>query len=284
MPEKSFKVNIYKVEHPGNAYAYTPFSVAIDNALSRPLGWRYMEIKSKGYRLENAVHKEGCYLLNFVTFEFFGPGRSDRETAAVRIDLGPDEDFAHHTAMLYDPELNIAIVESTQSSMRHGAIAQYFKSFSQPITKYLLIPTLDNDAGARARRYRTIRSLIMRVAMGPVTSADRDSGVGLIKGFGEGYDARSVDIEIKSELEIGRTLSLGSVWQTINSILSSDDDNTVTQLKVYGREHDDDDLEVIDLIQHRERRERMLPVDDIERNVPYENRWDALLEIRQEFI
>ena len=77
---------------------------------------------------------------------------------------------------------------------------------------------------------------------------------------------------------------MGGVWQTINSILGSDDNNSITQLRVYGREHDDDELEIIDLIQHRERRERMLPVDDIERNIPYGERWNALLEVRQEFL
>ena len=284
MPEKPFKTNIYEVKLPNDFHYQTPFRVAIDNTLTKPLGWRYMEIKGKGYRLENTDQKEGCYLLDFVSFEFYGPGRSDRDTAAVRIDLGPDEDFIHRTAMLYDPNLDIAIVESTRTGMRNGAIAQYFRAFSQPRTEYLLIPKLDDDAATRARRHQIVRSLIMRVAIGPATKADRDAGIGVIKGFGEEYDAGTIDIEIKAQQENGRTLSLGGIWNTVDSILGSDDDNGVSQLKMYGKEHDDDEFEIIDLIQHRERRERMLPVDDVERTVPYEERWNALLEVRQEFL
>lgn len=51
-----------------------------------------------------------------------------------------------------------------------------------------------------------------------------------------------------------------------------------------GREHDDDQIEAIDLLQHREKRETMLQVDDQTRKVPHGERWDALLKMRQEFI
>ena len=215
MPEKSFKTNIYEVKLPDDSHYQTPFRVAIDNALTNPLGWRYMEIKGKGYRLEDADQKEDCYVLDFVTFEFYGPGRSDRDTAAVRIDLGPDEDFIHRTAMLYDPNLGLAIVESARSAMRNGAIAQYFRNFSQPRTEYLLVPKLDDDAATRARRHQIVRNLTMRVAVGPATSTDHDAGIGVIKSFGEEYDAGTIDIEIKARQERGRTLSLGGVWNTI---------------------------------------------------------------------
>ena len=291
MPDKSFKVNVYEVTLPDeddddmpDASGDIPFSDAIENAWDWTLPDRLENIGGKTRRLENYEKGDGYYLLNFVTHEFTGPGRSGLETEAVPMGLEENENFSHQTAMLYDPDLNLAFVESTQSGMRAGAIARYFREFSSPLTEYQLIPRLDDDAAARARRHQTIRSLTMRVAMGPVTDADRDAGTGAIKSFGEGFGAGSIDIVIKAQRERGRSLSLGRVWQTVNPILGDVDENNVTQLKVYGREHEDDGLELIDLIQHREKRERMLPVDDIERNVPYQYRWNALLEVRQEFL
>ena len=284
MPDKSFKVSIYEVKLPDDTgQAQFPFRNAIEGACAQPLEERYLFVNGKGRRLENHDRHEDCYLLNFVSLEFTGPGRSRPRTEAVPINLDPDESFAHETAMLYDPESSLALIESTQSGMGPGAMAEYFEEFANQ-TEYLLIPQLDNEAGARARSYQTIRSVIMRVNIGPVTEADRAAGIGVIKSLGEEYDAGFMDIEIRALRERKRTLSLQNVWRSINSILGSNDPNNVTQLKVNGREHDDDPLEVIDLIQHREKRERTLRVDDTTRKVPHEDRWNSLVDIRREFL
>ena len=149
MPDKSFKVNIYEVtlsseddEDMPDDSGDVPFSDAIENAWEQPLPDRLKDVNGKGRRLENYEQRQDCYLMNFVTREFSGPGRSRPETAAVPIDLDPDEDFAHQTAMLYDPDLSLAFLESTQTGMREGAIARYFREFSYPRTEYRLIPRL----------------------------------------------------------------------------------------------------------------------------------------------
>ena len=293
MPDKSFKVSIFDVsllwERPNQLglwdhVSQTPFGTALEIACAQSLEERYLNVNEKGRRLEDHDRREDCYLLNFVTFEFTGPSRSAPETQAVPIDLAPNESFAHETAMLHDPEANLAFVESTLSGMGPGAIARYFRNFANRGTKYLLIPRLDDEAGAKARRHQTIRSLTMRVAIGPVTDADHEAGIGAIKSFGKDYDAGYMNIEIKAAHERRHTLSLKNVWRTANSILGSNDMNNVTQLKVNGREHDDDPLEVIDLIQHREKRERTLRVDNTSRKIPHEDRWNALIDIRQEFL
>ena len=285
MPDKSFKVSIYEIELPGDkGSVLTPFSTAISNACALPLADRYKEVNGKGRRLEDDDQREGCYLLNFVTLEFAGPGRSAPATAAISINLAQDESFAHETAMLYDPDVELMFAESVQGGMGPGAIARYFREFANHGEEYSLIPRLDNEAAARARQHQTIRRLTMRVAMGPITESDRNAGIGVIKSFGDEYGAGTIDIEIKAQRERGRTLSISSIWNTITNILGDHDENNVTQLKVYGREHDDDALEDIDLLQHREKRERILPVDDQDRKISRDNRWDALLEIRREFL
>ena len=285
MPEKSFKANIYDVgfrnpDIPGQ----TPFETAIEEARGRPLGERYVPLLPKGRRLEHDDKRDGCHLLNFVTFEFTGPGRSAPNTRAVPIDLDPSESFAHETAMLYDPETYLVFLESTSVGVREGAIADYFKEFASSDTEYMLTPRLDDDAAARARGFQTIRSIIMRVAMGPVTESDREAGIGIIKSFGEDRDAGYIDIGVKAQRERGRTLSLSNIWRTIDPIIGSEKQSTVTQLRVEGRVHEDEQLELIDLIQHREKRERILPVDEESRKVLHEDRWNALLEIHQEFL
>lgn len=287
MPEKSFKVNIYDVEITGNNIdepGNHSFHQAIDNAIARPLDRRYTEVSGKGRRLENHQKEEDYYLLNFVTSQFDGPGRTEPETAAIPIDLAPEESFAHEAAMLYAPKANLAFVESTLIGMGAGAIARYFDAFANNNENYSLTPRFDDEAATRARRQQTIRSLIIRVALGPVTSSDHDAGIGVIKAFADDFDAGSIDIEIKAQREKGRTLSFRRVWQAIMPYLGSEDTHNITQLKLKGREHDDDPIEIIDLIQHREKRERQLQVDSQTRKVPHTDRWNALVEIYREFL
>ena len=284
MPYKSFKVNIYRIEaHNTIRTASVSFSGSIKNALAQQLDGRYKDVRGKKRRLENYREDANCYLLNFVTFEYAGPSRTEPTSETVPIGLNSNESFAHETAMLYDPGTNLAFVESTQSGMRARAIVLYFEEFSNFNEHYLLIPRLDAEAAAKARGYKTIRSVKLRVAIGPVTSADRDEGIGVINSLGVDYGANIVDIEIKVQRGRSRTLSLPKVRQVINSVLGSDGSNNVTRMTVRGREDDDDRIETIDLIQHRENRETMLQVDAQTRKVPHEERWDALLKIRQEF-
>ena len=287
MPEKSFKVNIYNVEIAGNNIDEPrnhSFHQAIENAIAQPLDRRYTEVSGKGRRLENHRKEEDYYLLNFVTSQFDGPGRTEPETAAIPIDLAPEEFFAHETAMLYAPKANLAFVESTLVGMGAGAIAHYFDAFANNNENYSLIPRVDYEAETRARKHQTIRSLTMRVSLGPVTDMDRRAGIGVIKSFGEEYGASTIDIDIKAVPKKDGTLSLGSVWRTVDNILGNTDANNVTQLKLKGREHDDDPIEIIDLIQHREKRERQLQVDSQTRKVPHIDRWNALVEIYREFL
>ncbi len=285
MPYKSFKVNIYDIEAQNTDRTESDsFSGAIENAIAQQLDGRYKDVSGKGRRLEHYRKEEACYLLNFTTFEFAGPGRTDTTSAAVPIGLDSNEFFAHETAMLYDPNANLAFVESTQSGMRNKAIALYFEEFSNRNEHYNLIPRLDNEAAAKARGYQNIHSVNLQVAIGQITGVDRDEGIGVIHSLGADYGADIIDIEIKVGRGKGRTLFPPKVRQAISNVLGSADSNNVKRMTLKGREHDDAPLEIIDLLQHKEKRETSLQVDDQTRKVSHEKRWDALIEIRQEFL
>ena len=270
MPEKTFRVKVYRVDLTGKEDAYQlPFHNAIEAAIGLPLDQRYREVNEKGRRLDDYERRDGCFLLNFVTGRYDGPGRASPQAAVAPITLAPDETFAYETAMLYDPAERMVLVEVAVGGMGASAVANYFESFANPDTNYTLVPWLDMEAAARARNHQTIRKWKLRVAMGPVTDVDRASGLGSIKAFGADYGAGFIDIEIKSQRERGRTLSLTNLWNSITHIMGDDNENNVTQLIVTGRENDDDPMEPIDLIKHQEKRDRSLPVDAAERKILY---------------
>ena len=285
MPEKPFRVNVYEVQLPEDADgASSTFENAITLACKASIDERLKELDGKYRRLEHCDLSGEYLLLNFITLAFDGPGRSTPQSPAVPINLEADENFSHESAMLYDPAKDLVFLESGQGGMGSGTVAKYFREFAGHREDYLLIPKLDAEASARARNHQVIRRLTMQAVTSQITSMDRDNDIGVIHSLREGYGAESIKIEFKAARRQDSSLSKDSIWRLINSVWRSSDDNDVSELKLYGREHDSDNLELIDLIQHREKRERTLDIDPGTRNVPHEARWQALVDIRKEFI
>ena len=282
MPNKSFIINVYDVCTSDDG---TPFADAIDVALSLPLGERERTVRGRQRRVEHHDKRAEGYLLTFATFAFAGPGRVRTGTPIISMGLSSDEFYADDTAALYDPVLNMAFIESTLSGMLSGAIGDYFQKFAEPSTgtEYQLIPRLDDEAATRARKFQTIRSLEMRVSMGPVTSIDQASGVSPIKAFGEDFDAGTIDITLNARRERTHSLFFGKIWGVLDAISGDGNRNNVTRLVIGGKEDDETPKEFIDLIQHRERRTLSLPVDATERRIFYGDRWKALIQIRNDF-
>lgn len=285
MAERTFKANIFDVEIDNDGRrGRLPFERAIERACSGAPEDRVRNVNLKDRRLEHWERDRGCYLLNFTTFDYPGPGRVREATPAAPIGLADDEFFSHQTAMLYDPDEQLAFIESGRAGMGPGAIAKYLGRFRNPQANYLMMPRLDPEASARARRYRQFRRVEMRVALSPAGAMDRDSDVGVIEAFGERYGAKSIDVVMGVGRERRRSLGIDSILGLLRDALRAHGDDRVEVLKVYGRENEDDDLEFIDLIQQRERRERVLTVDRDTRQVNHVNRWRALTDIRQEFL
>ena len=286
MPTKLFKVNIYDVEttYTGTNQP-TELRDAIRTADVQLLGDREKNINGKIRRLDHSQQRDDMFLLNFVTFQYSGPGRVRRQQPTAAIALRPDESFAPETAMLYDHSSNLALVESAQGSMGPSAIVRYFEEFADRGTTYTMIPRVDNDAAARARRHQTIRNLKMRVALGPITDLDREAGIDPVKAFGTGYGAGYINIEMQVERARDRSLTLETVQKLISHFTSGMTGlPQITQLRVTGREHDDEPLELIDLVQHRQRNQLVLAIDDTTRQIHYSTRWDALLRTHQKFL
>ncbi len=287
MPTKSFKVNIYQVGRgPVEDGPETEFPQAIAAVCELDLGERERQMGGKFRRIESHEERDGIFLLNFVSLEYAGPGRALRGQPVQAIPMQNNESFAPETAMLYDPESRLAFLESLRGGLSPGIVAKYFREFTPERADYFLTPRADHTAAARARRHQTVRNLEMRVSLGRVTERDRAAGLGVLQGLGEDYGASFIDIIIKSERRRGRSLPTGPIRRLFSGLLNDNDEvsPSVEKLRVSGKEYDDDPVELIDLIQHRERREFELEIDVGTRRVPHRTRWDALLAARRNFL
>ena len=288
MPEKPFTVSIYRVAVENDdeqqlQLVDNSFDAAIVAACASSFNDKNKDVNGKLCRLENADRQDKYCLLNFATAAFDGPGHFRQTTQVVPFYLQQDESFAHETAMLYDPKENLLFLESSQRGMSRVTIARYFIKFALPKTSYELKPVLDDEAASRARRYRTIRSLTIGVALPAFTTTDYEEGAGAIQALGERFGAGFMEMTIQAAPR-GKTLLVRKLWETADFLLGQSDSDSISDLTIDGRELDEDSFAIIDLIQHREKRTRMLQVDNVERKVPYTDRWRALSQIRGEFL
>ena len=288
MPTKPFTVNVYRVvvhddDRQQMRFVDNSLNEAIVAACSSSFIDQTRDIEGKSCRLENDHRQKDYILLNFATAAFDGPGHFRHTMKVVPFSLQEDESFAHETAMLYDPENNLVFLESSQRGMSHIAISRYFKRFASPKTNYELAPILDEEAASRARRYKTIRNFTIGVVLPAFTKTDREAGAGAIQAVGERYGGDYIEMKIQATRK-HKTLSLDRLWETTDFLLGRGDQDGVSNLTIDGREFDEDAFGIINLIQHREKRTRLLEVDSLERKVPHTDRWQALLRIRSEFL
>lgn len=285
MPEKAFKAKLYDVrlgdpDHPVDADG---LKSAIEKAAMLGLRDRVVSINGKYRRLEAFEIAGDPWLLNFVTAEFAGPGRTGLASPAVAIGLQSDENFAHETAMLYDPNAGVIWIESGLGGMGAGAVKQYFETFSDGLA-ITLTPRLDDLASAKARAFQEVRKIEYRVMAGPPSAIDEELGMRPITAFASPYEADEVDIVVKVERRKGKSLSISTIRSRLERLISGKEGHNIRGCKVYGRENDDDRLEYIDLFDHLLGGETKLKVDDTTRKVLHQDKWNALAEFHRNHI
>ena len=280
MPER-FRANIFTIE---KDRSLPSFEEAIKVVVGMPQPQRNFAVNGMDRRLEHHQPKQGCHLLNFVTLRFMGPGRATPDQAVKPFRFGRGETFAYQSSMLHDPQHDLVLIESTRPGMGAGAVGRYFGHMGvAPGKSYKLRAVLDQEARNRALRNQEIRSVELGIEMGPGGSRDSqlDSLTALSYALGGDYMDIVVTVAPRSR---GRSLVPNATRALIERLIPQVNDGTVDKLKLKGRLGDDDPLEVIDLLQHREWRERELDVDRRTRNIPHEKRWQTLLDIHRDYL
>lgn len=279
MPVKTFKANLYEVKAGDSDEPLADDTIveAIKASTEMSLAERSKLVNDKMRRIEDYELTKEFWLLNFVTAEFSGPGRTAAGTPTEPIELDHDENFAHETAMLYDPRRQMVLLESGVGGLGPGAARQYLAIFAKG-SGFRLEPSLDAEASARARRFQEIRRMEYRVAIGQPSAIDEQAGMGAINSFAKPHGADEVTIVVKAERSKSGSLSLGHVLSTMRNLVTNKNEHQVTGLKVYGRENEDDRLEEINLFLPTVKSEQNLRVDETARKIKHELRWDALRE------
>lgn len=242
--------------------------------------WQHWDDKPRrmdGYSPHGPLH-----LMNFVTAEYIGPGRTGQSTRVSPIRLQDNEYFAHETAALYDPAEGILLLESSLGGMGPGAIKTYFRRFDRTCI-ISLRRRVDDEAVAKARRFQVFRQLHLRVSMGSVSQIERQSGTEVLQSLGEGFHAQEIDIVIKASRTKGASLTEELIRPIIEAVRQQKDKLNYERVRVYGREEEDERFELIDIVSEPLKSEQSLFVDPETRKVSHEDKWEALINMHDEF-
>ena len=159
MPDKEFKAGVHDVmvdSQPITLQSQDRFRAAILATAELDSGARWQQWTDKPRRLEAYRSHGTLHLMNFVTAEFAGPGRTGQSVPVSPIGLLDGEYFAHETAALYDPAQGILLLESGLGGMGPGAIKTYFRHFDRNCIVSLL-RHVDPKATAKASRFQVFR-------------------------------------------------------------------------------------------------------------------------------
>ena len=283
MKPQPFRINIYNVVPPDDVGPdLVPFGETIRSASGQIPEYRTVNVGDATLRLEHYDQRDQFHLLNFGRLRYEGPSKTTEDTEIEPIPLNDAELFATEAAMLYDESKGLVLLEGASGVIGSGQVVSYFQTFDQHKNKYSLVRKLDEDAARRARNFQTIRKFTHRVAVSGTHETDHDYGVATSKALARDYDAEIVEITMSVGAERNRALNSGRIRRFLDRFRTSDNENGVTHIKVFGKGHDDEGFADVDMFQQFEVRERTLVIAD-GRNVPHEDRWDALIEVMEEF-
>ena len=129
----------------------------------------------------------------------------------------------------------------------------------------------------------------MRIQLSQPTALDQQAGTSAVKAFGNNLAGETIDIVVSAGRGKGKSLAIVAVQQLLTALVRDGGDNgtaipELKQLKVTGRENEDEPPELIDLIQHRESRVQELDIDPRTRKVTREARWHALRSMHLQYL
>jgi hypothetical protein len=162
------------------------------------------------------------WLLDFTKLRFeHGPGKAGRSSPIEGFDLTDDEGFGEETAALYDPQSCYMIVQYNHHGVRAGAIEEYLSAYvhdAQRVVAYQLRIKLDDTADVRLAQKQLLKKIHFKVAPAQITTAHRNSNVGLGRAldFNDGYAGD--DLEIIISAKRGRFLNFSSSTRLINKL------------------------------------------------------------------
>ncbi|MCH7596597.1 MAG: hypothetical protein IID35_08570, partial [Planctomycetes bacterium] len=166
---RTIKIDFYRVEMPESAPAQ--FHEIIEQvADSANDGNRTVSIDKCPVRMQQAEKTDGCWHGDMVRIRMNEGAILTKLSGETHpIDLDDDEGIGEQTAFLYQPTMNILVVQRNRFAVSASKLARYFESMGGLDEPIVLDPIYTQDAIQRLARLTTIRKFTIRLA-GPTNA------------------------------------------------------------------------------------------------------------------
>jgi len=195
-------------------------------------------------------------------------------------DFEEDEGIGEETAFLYNTNLRVMALQRNRFGVSPNMISLYFTMKGHTNRFIVLQPIIQLDAFRRVSKFGIIRKFDIRIA--GLENFQDFRGMGYsghaLAGLMENFRAPTVSVSLSMGKGSRRgSLSIEAIMDEIRSAMRLSESNAVQKIEVTGREYNEAEIEVIDLL--KDRMTEMVEVQlDQNRRIPYEGRKTALRE------
>jgi hypothetical protein len=282
------KVHAFKI---AKTHGNDTVESVLKKILESEISDRNKEISSSAksvVRVEDIVNKDNIWYLDFIKIRNdHGPSKASKAKPVKGFELEEDEGFGEETAVMYDPGIDCIIMQYNANGVRSSYVSKYLNAFSSGGKSfYELSPKYDLDTERRFLSQKQTKKLSFKLDVSKMSDGDRAAGASLSKvlSYANENDAATIKVEISAGRSKKGALK-DSVSNGINQLkaLISDNGSPVTQLQVSGKENEDSNIEVLDLIAQRLFLDFPIEPDKVDKRYPREKRWQCLLSAREKW-
>ncbi len=261
---------------------------------SKSIESRVQVIGGYSMKMESELFDEkAClYCMDFTKHRSMGPGRATKTTPTQGFNLGADEDYGELTAILYDSEAKVLLVEYNHHGCRAGKIAEYIRVAGEK--EFEIEVRLNKMALAKleTKKYANKVSYRLKLPARNMTTADQQHGMSLTAALDLSQKTKIAgvgEVEITLFKARGKTKRMESFKGLIKNILKlhtqDEDESLVRSIKANLSETLDDTPETIDFLKAREEKKyNKLKIDSNTRMYPFDIRCTALKEIHNSWV
>jgi hypothetical protein len=280
MEEAKVRINCYRVTP---SHGSMPVEQMINTIRRDAIEDRARPFHGEDMRLEQitpVAHKgtgERYYYLDFVRLrDTHGPGRASRARAVEGFELDEDEYFGEETAAMFRPATGYLLLQYNHYGVKPTAVAEYFGQYlGHAANAYELNVKADPDAERVFARQNIIRKVELGIDLTAMNPGDRADGRSLMEMARLAKDLGGK--KLKVTISVGMDRKSGLVARTKDSLADflATENDAVTTAIVSGRENEDSQTELVDLIEHKLMVREVVKLGP-DRRFPFDERKKAL--------
>lgn len=252
MPSTYF--HLYKITiEPREDSVYKTFQEILENP---PVRQVTMAKNGNPFQIEGNIKKSA----NIYTGTFCLIQKNELPTKAQfgkepELIIGDDDDggLGHYTSFMYDSTNDVIAIQTNRNGVSANGVAAYFRR-NYKVKDITLEIIINPDKLEQLLKMTTISSFQVSIAR-PENAAfvnlDNKKAFSEMNTIADNTDANILTLQLGIGYKRDATLKRQSIFSYVRNLLSKNQNLDVRKIEVKGKEHEDDNLDTLDLITNK---------------------------------